>query len=423
MKSVFVNYNNGGILMKFEIVDGLLTLNMDMITTLALSLLLLLLGYQMRKKVYFFEKFCIPAPVIGGLLFSILAFIFIKTNVIAFNMDTTFQSPFMIAFFTTVGLGGSFKLLKKGGILLIIYWLLSAVLSISQNIVGVVLAKLTGIHPVLGVMAGAVSMIGGHGAAASFGETAEQLGVAGATAVGVAAATFGLISGGLIGGPIAKFLIDKNNLKPSTGKYEVETFEEAAERNVSSDINARSVLSHLALITVCMTIGTIIGAWFTKATGFALPGYVGAMFTAVVLRNINDNIKFYKFDYNTVDLIGDVSLGIFLSMALMTLKIWQLAGLAGPLFIILIAQVIFMIIFTIFICYRLLGRDFDAAAMCAGMAGHGMGATPNAMANMGAVTEKYGPAPRAMLIVPLVGAFLVDIIHIPNIIWFINFFK
>jgi len=406
--------------MKFEVVEGLLTLNMDMVATLALSLILLLLGYQIRKKVFFFERFCIPAPVIGGLLFSILAFIFIKSNAIAFKMDTTFQSPFMIAFFTTVGLGGSFKLLKKGGILLIVYWALSAVLSISQNIIGVTLAKITGIHPMLGVMAGAVSMVGGHGAAASFGQTAEQMGISGATAVAVAAATFGLISGGLIGGPIARFLIEKNNLKPASGKFEVETFEEAAGINVVSNINTRSVMNHLALITVCMTLGTIIGGWFTKTTGFALPGYVSAMFVAVIFRNINDNVKLFKFEYQTVDIIGDVSLGIFLSMALMTLKI---SGLAGPLFIIVVTQVLFIILFTVFICFRLFGKDFDAAIMCAGMAGHGLGATPNAMANMGAVTEKYGPAPRAMMIVPLVGAFLVDLIHIPNIIWFINLFK
>lgn len=409
--------------MAFEVVDGVMNLKLDMIATLALALLLLLLGYQIRKKVFFFEKFCIPAPVIGGLLFSILAFIFRQTNIIAFNMDTTFQSPFMIAFFTTVGLGGSFKLLKKGGILLVIYWALSALLSISQNIIGVLLAKLTGIHPILGVMAGATSLVGGHGAAASFGATAEQLGVTGASAVAVAAATFGLISGGLIGGPIAKYLIEKNNLKPVTEKFQVQSFEEAAERDVVSEITAKSFLSHLAVITVCMTLGTIVGTWFTNVTDFALPGYVSAMFIAVIFRNINDNVKLYNFDYHVVDLIGDVSLGIFLSMALMTLKIWELAGLAIPLLIILICQVIFIIIYTIFICFRLLGRDFDAAAMCAGMAGHGLGATPNAMANMGAVTEKFGPAPRAMLIVPLVGAFLVDLIHIPNIIWFINFFK
>jgi len=409
--------------MKFEVVDGLLKLNLDMVATLALALVLLLLGYQIRKKVFFFERFCIPAPVIGGLLFSILTFILMKTNIIGFKMDTTLQSIFMICFFTTVGLGGSFKLLKKGGIVLIVYWALSAVLSITQNIIGVTLAKITGIHPVLGVMAGAVSLVGGHGAAASFGATAEQLGVSGATAVAVAAATFGLISGGLIGGPIAKFLIEKNGLKPATGKYQIQTFEEAAGLNVESKITGKTMLSQLAVITVCMTAGSVIGTWFSAATGFALPGYVSAMFVAVIFRNINDHISIFKFDFQTVDIIGDVSLGIFLSMALMTLKIWELAGLAGPMFIILIVQVLFMLFYTIFICFRLLGKDFDAAAMCAGMAGHGMGATPNAMANMGAVTEKFGPAPRAMLIVPLVGAFLVDLIHIPNIIWFINFFK
>jgi len=409
--------------MAFEVIDGIMTLKLDMVATLALALLLLLLGYRIRKKVYFFERFCIPAPVIGGLLFSILAFIFKQTSIVNFNMDTTFQSPFMIAFFTTVGIGGSIKLLKKGGILLVTYWILSALLSIIQNIIGVILAKATGIHPVLGVMAGAVSMVGGHGAAASFGPTAEQLGVTGATAVAVAAATFGLISGGLIGGPIAKYLIEKNSLKPVTGKFQVQTFEEAAERDTVSEITAKSIMSHLAVITVCMTLGTIIGKWFTNLTDFALPGYVGAMFVAVIFRNINDSIKLYNFNYHVVDMIGDISLGIFLSMAMMTLKIWELAGLAIPMLIILICQVIFITIYLVFICFRLLGKDFDAAVMCSGLAGHGLGATPNAMANMGAVTEKYGPAPRAMLIVPLVGAFLVDLIHIPNIIWFINFFK
>lgn len=410
--------------MKTEIINGLLTLKVDMIATLALALLLLFLGSFLRKRINFFERFCIPAPVIGGLLFSILALILKQSNIIIISMDTTFQSPFMIAFFTTVGLGASFGLVKKGGKPLIIYWILCSILAVAQNAIGVATAKLVGIHPVLGVMMGAVSMEGGHGAAAAFGPMAEGLGVASATTVAVAAATFGLISGGLIGGPIAKHLIDKYNLKPTeVEELEGQSYREAAGISEKANITSTAFLLQLMVITVCMTIGAMASSWITKKTGAALPGYVGAMFTAVIFRNINDKFKLVKLDLYTIDLIGDVSLGIFLSMALMTLKLWELANLAGPMVVVLMSQVIFMLIYTIFIVFKALGQDFDAAVMASGMAGHGLGATPNAIANMGAVTEKYGPSTKAFLIVPLVGAFLIDLIGIPNIVWFINFFK
>lgn len=410
--------------MKTEFVQGLLTLKVDMIASLAIAILLLLFGNFLRKKVTFFTRFCIPAPVIGGLIFSMFVFMLKQGNVISISMDTTFQSPFMIAFFTTVGLGGSFGLLKKGGVPLIIYWILCGIMAIAQNVIGVFFANLTGIHPVLGVMAGAVSMEGGHGAAAAFGPTAEAMGVTGATTVAVAAATFGLISGGLIGGPIAKYLIDKYRLSPySDDKYDMGSFEEAVGANEKTKITTNLVMTHMAVITVCMTVGSIASTWFSDTTGLSLPGYVGAMFIAVIFRNINDKINLVKLDYYTIDLMSNVSLGIFLSMALMTLKLWELSGLAGPLLVILMAQVVFIILYTIFIVFRFLGKDFDAAVMAAGMAGHGLGATPNAMANMGSVTEKYGPSPKAFLIVPLVGAFLIDLIGIPNIVWFMNMFK
>ncbi|WP_027626840.1 sodium/glutamate symporter [Clostridium lundense] len=410
--------------MKTEIIKGALTLKVDMIATLTLALLLLFLGNYLRKKVNFFERFCIPAPVIGGLLFSILALVLKQSNVITITMDTTFQSPFMIAFFTTIGLGASFGLVKKGGKPLVIYWVLCCILAVAQNAIGVSLAKLVGIHPVLGVMMGAVSMEGGHGAAAAFGPMAEGLGVASATTVAVAAATFGLISGGLIGGPIAKYLIDKYDLKPTEAEELAgESYKEAAGISEKANVTSSIFLLQLAVITVCMTIGSMASAWITKETGAALPGYVGAMFTAVIFRNINDQFKIVKLDLYTIDLIGDVCLGVFLSMALMTLKLWELSNLAGPMIVVLMGQVIFMLLYTIFIVFKALGKDFDAAVMAAGMAGHGLGATPNAIANMGTVTEKYGPSTKAFLIVPLVGAFLIDLIGIPNIVWFINYFK
>ncbi|MGV8981635.1 sodium/glutamate symporter [Clostridium sp.] len=410
--------------MKTELVKGLFTLKVDMVATLATAILLLLLGYWLIKKVSFFRKFCIPAPVIGGLLFSILTLVLKQSGLITISMDTTFQSPFMIAFFTTIGLGASFKLLKKGGKCLIVYWLLCGILAITQNVIGVVFAKITGIHPMFGIMAGAVSMEGGHGAAAAFGKTAEAMGITGSTTVAIAAATFGLISGGLIGGPIAKHLIDKYKLKPSTSnEYDVKSFENVVGDTGNTKITTTMVMTHMAIITVCMTIGSIGSGWFSTVTGLSLPGYVGAMFVAVAFRNINDKMHIAKLDYYTVDLMGSVSLGIFLSMALMTLKLWELVGLAGPLLIIVSAQVVFIIFYTIFVVFKFLGKDFDAAVMAAGMAGHGLGATPNAIANMGAVTEKYGQSAKAFLIVPLVGAFLIDLIGIPTIVLFMNFFK
>lgn len=408
--------------MKLEIIEGLSTLSFDMIGTLALAVLLLLLGYSIRKRVGFLEKFCIPAPVVGGLLFSILAFLLKQSGTLQFKMDNFLQSPLMIAFFTTVGLGGSFKLLKKGGIALIIYWILAGILSVSQNIIGVAVAKLTGIHPMFGIMAGAVSMAGGHGGAAAFGETAVNMGIEGALTVGMAAATFGLISGSLIGGPIARYLIEKYNLKPTSAKYG--TLEEAIGNDEDKSVTYSGVMHNLAILSVLMVIGSIASTWLSsKMNDLVLPGYVGAMFTAVMFRNINDKIKLVKIDFHIMDLFGDVSLGIFLSMALMTLKLWELVGLAGPLLLILLAQVIFMTFYTIFIVFRLVGKDYDAAVMVSGMAGHGLGATPNAIANMGSVTEKYGPSSKAFLIVPIIGAFLVDLIHIPNIVWFMNMFK
>lgn len=410
-------------MLKIEVLQQVLTLKMDMVATLTLSILLLFLGNFLKKNVRVFERFCIPAPVIGGLLFSILILILRQSNLITIDMDTTFQTPFMLVFFTTIGLGASFGLVKKGGKPLVIYWILCCALAIIQNVIGVSLAKVVHIHPLLGVMMGAVSMEGGHGAALAFGPDVEKLGVTGASTIAVAAATFGLISGGLIGGPIAKHLIDKHNLTSTESEtLDTQTYKKVAEISDRGNVTSSSFLMHLAIITVCMTIGSVICACIKK-TGTVLPSYVGAMFMAVIFRNLNDKFKWLKLDNYVIELIGDVSLGIFLSMALMTLKLWQLANLAGPMFVILVGQVVFISLYTYFVVFNLLGKDYDAAVMAAGMAGHGLGATPNAMANMSSVTEKYGHSTKAFLIVPLVGAFLIDLIAIPNIVWFINMFK
>lgn len=409
--------------MELSTVDGLLTLKLGLVESTALAVLLLLWGYAVRRKVKVFERFCIPAPVIGGLAFSIVALLLWQRHLLAFKLDTTVQSPFMIAFFTTVGLGGSFSLLKKGGVGLIIYWLAAGFIAWSQNGLGVLLAKLTGVHPLYGVICGAITMEGGHGSAAAFGPVIEGLGIKGATTVGMAAATFGLISGGLLGGPVTKYLIEKHNLENKQSGEAYVSLAEARGITKEEPISGNRVMQTLGIILVAMTVGAIASKWIESTFKLVLPGYVGAMFVAVILRNLNDHFRLVRIHEQSVDMIGDVTLGIFLSMALMTLKLWELFDLAIPMLVILIGQVVWMAVFTIFILFPLLGRDYDAAVMCAGMCGHGLGATPNAVANMSAVTEKYGPSTKAFLIVPLVGAFLIDLFGIPSILTFTNIFK
>ncbi|MGL5715148.1 MAG: sodium/glutamate symporter [Paraclostridium sp.] len=410
--------------MSFETIEGILVLKLDMIATVALASLMLLFGNFLKTKAKFLEKFCIPGPVIGGLLIALLVFALKLSNILHISMDTTLQSPFMIAFFTTVGLGASFALVKKGGKLLIIYWILCGVLSIAQNVIGVIGAKATGITPLIGIMCGAVSMEGGHGAAASFGETVEALGVTGGVTIGMAAATFGLMCGGLIGGPISRYLIDKYNLKPTQESNQKNvSVEEIAGIKMSETFNSNTMMVQIAVIASCMTVGNLASTWFSNITGVVLPGYVGAMFIAVIFRNINDKFNIVKLDLYSVDIISNVCLGIFLTMALMTIKLWELAGLAGPMIIIVVAQVIFIALYGIFVVFKLLGKDFDAAIMVAGLLGHGLGATPNALANINSVTSKYGNSAKAYLIVPLVGAFLIDLVALPTIVSFINFFS
>lgn len=242
-------------------------------------------------------------------------------------------------------------------------------------------------------------MEGGHGAATAFGQTLEDMGIQSALAIGIAAATFGLVAGGLVGGPTVKYLVSKHDLKPT------ETDEV------------------VLLITFCMAVGTYLGELFSTATGFVLPGYVGAMFVAVIARNIVDKFKPDAIDMKSINLISDVTLGIFLSMALMSIKLWEVADLALPMLVIVFVQVVFIVLFGIFVLFRLLGKNYDAAVMVAGFTGHGLGATPNAMANMAAVTQRFGPSRKAFLVVPIVGAFLIDVFAMPIIITTINLFK
>ncbi|WP_339262733.1 sodium/glutamate symporter [Lysinibacillus sp. FSL K6-3209] len=393
-------------------------IEINQITTVFLAVALFAFGSFLINKINFLKRFCIPAPVVGGLLFAALATILKTTGLLEISLDTSLQSLFMITFFTTIGLGASFKLVKLGGKLLVIYWLACGFLALMQNVIGVSLASLMGIHPLIGMMAGAVSMEGGHGAAAAFGQTLEDLGISSAMTIGAAAATCGLVAGGLIGGPIVKYLVGKYNLTPDEQEAEAVEYE-----NKHEQITSDSFFTQVVIITFCMAVGTYVGTLFSEATGFVLPGYVGAMFVAVFVRNILDKVKPNAINMKSISLIGDVTLGVFLSMALMSIKLWEIADLALPLFVIVFVQVLFIVLFCIFVLFKLLGKNYDAAVMVAGFAGHGLGATPNAMANMSAVVQRFGPSTKAFLVVPIVGAFLIDVFGIPIIITTINLFK
>lgn len=396
-----------------------MNLELNQITTVFLAVALLLLGSLLLKKLNFLKKFCIPAPVIGGLLFAIIVTVFKQTGFMNISLDTSLQNLFMLTFFTTVGLGASFKLVKLGGKLLIIYWLACGLLALCQNLIGISLAKVLGLEPLLGIMVGAVSMEGGHGAATAFGGTLEELGVNSALSIGLAAATFGLIAGGLVGGPTVKYLITKYKLQPT----EIDGLEEVAATSEASSIDSKKFMSQILIITFCMTAGSYLGELFSNATGFVLPSYVGAMFVAVIVRNILDSINKEVIDMTSINLIGDVTLGIFLSMALMSIKLWEVANLALPMLVIVVVQVIFIVLLSVFVLFRLLGKNYDAAVMVGGFTGHGLGATPNAMANMSAITEQFGPSRKAFLVVPIVGAFLIDVFAMPIIITSINLLK
>lgn len=396
-----------------------MTIDLNQSTTLFLALALLTIGTLLVRKIGVLQKFCIPAPVVGGLLFAILATILKTLGIVEFTLDTSLQNLFMLTFFTTVGLGASFRLIKLGGKLLVIYWIACGFLALMQNAIGVSMSYLFNIHPLIGMMAGAVSMEGGHGGATAYGTTLESMGIDSALSIGIAAATFGLVAGGLVGGPIVKYLINKYNLKSTEEEHTEAYSAEALEAPIGTD----NFLTQVLLITLCIAGGTFIGDLFSSATGFVMPGYVGAMFVAVIVRNIVDRFKEDAIHMRSINVIGDVSLGIFLSMALMSIKLWEVADLALPLLVIVFVQVIFVVLFAIFVLFRLLGKDYDAAVMISGFAGHSLGATPNAMANMAAVTGRFGPSRKAFLIVPIVGAFLIDVVSMPIIITTINLFS
>ena len=391
-------------------------IQLDMYQTLAVAVLVLLLGNYLKKKIYFLQKFCIPAPVIGGLIFAIMTCICYVTGIAEFSFNDTLREVCMVFFFTSVGFQANLKVLKSGGKSLIVFLGLVIVLIILQNLTAVGLAKLLNLNPLIGMCTGSIPMVGGHGTAGAFGPVLEDLNIKGATTICTAAATFGLIFGSLIGGPLGKRLIEKHSLLNTAANEDDSLLVEDEKKHERHTTMYADAVFQLIL---AIGVGTIFTMLLTK-TGLTFPIYIGAMLGAALMRNICEYTGIATIHMGEINDLGGISLSLFLGMAMITLRLWELASLALPLFILLAAQVLLIIIFTYVIEFNIMGRDYDAAILVSGTCGFGTGATPNAMANMQAVCDQYVPSIKAYLLIPLVGSLFADFLNSLVITFFIN---
>lgn len=391
-------------------------ITLDMYQTVAVAVVVLMIGNFLKKKISFLQRFCIPSPVIGGLLFAIFTLILYATGIAVIDFDDTLKEVCMVLFFTSVGFQANLKVLKSGGKALIVFLVLVVALMIGQNFASIGLANVLGLDSLTGMTTGSIPMIGGHGTAGAFGPVLEDFGVSGATTVCTAAATFGLIAGSLMGGPIGNRLIKKHNLL-DTIKTEDDSFlveeEEKHERHFS--MYAPAVFQ----LIIAVGIGTIVSE-LLSLTGMTFPIYIGAMIVAAIMRNIGEYTGKITIHMGEINDLGGICLSLFLGIAMITLKLWQLADLALPLVILLAGQAVLMFLFAYFVVYNIMGRDYDAAVIAAGTCGFGMGATPNAMANMQAICDKYAPSVKAYLIIPIVGSLFADFLNSLTITFFIN---
>nr|WP_297130185.1 sodium/glutamate symporter [Terrisporobacter sp.] len=402
-----------------------MTLNLDIVQSIAFTTVVLLIGSFIKNKIHLLNKYCIPAPVVGGFSFAIISFILRQMGIITIVFDTTLQDILMTAFFTTVGFTASLQVLKKGGTQVIKFLIVAIMLVLAQDILGVISAKAIGVNPLLGLIAGSVSMTGGHGASGAFGPLMEANGLKGALSIAMACATFGLVSGSIIGGPLANKLVQKYKLHPE----EIEVKEEITLTNIHEEVScseisigelSESKLTNSAMqIIIAMGLGTIVSNLFSNI-GITIPSYIGAMIVAAIMRNISDAKGVWQIASNELESIGSICLSLFLSMAMCSLKLWELVDLAIPILILLALQTLLMIIFAYFVTFRVMGKDYTAAVLAAGHCGFGLGATPNGIANMESVTSKYGPSPSAFFILPLVGALFIEFFNSAVITTFMN---
>ena len=387
-------------------------LNFNLVETVAFATAILWLGMFLRKRIFFLSKYNIPAPVIGGVIFALASWA-LKDS-FSFNFDMVVKDPLMITFFTSIGLAASFKMLKQGGPQVFIFLIVASVLVLLQNVVAVVLSYATGIHPLLGMLAGSITMSGGHGTGAVYAALFEkQYCLAGGMELAMAAATFGLVMGSILGGPVARRLIERNRLSKShlnPDEMTYETVDETLDPASDGPVSASVLMTTLMQITIAMSVGAFIYEELVKV-GIQLPTYLCALFVGIFIRNLSDMSGLYKVHLRLADTIGAVALSLFLALSLMSLKLWQLADLAGPMALILLGETLLMGFYAYFVTFNVMRRDYTAAVISGGHCGFGLGATPNAIANMDAITSNYGPAPRAFFVVSIVGAFFIDIVN------------
>ena len=396
-------------------------IKMDMIQTVGLAVIILILGRFLRKKVKFFETYCIPSPVVGGFLFAIINLILRKSNLVIFEFDNTLQSFFMTLFFTSIGFNASWRLLKVGGRKVVMFLIMAVTLVVLQNVVAVGVGYLTGVDPLIALLTGSTAMTGGHGTAAAMAPIVEELGHTGAKSVAIAAATFGLIAGSSLGGPLANRLIKGKKLEVVAEKVDNEKVrnDEFLFNNDVRKLDGENFAKAFFLILLSMFIGSYVSTFLNQFLNF--PNYIGPMIVAAVLRNISDNTTKFDLHYEEVHILEDVSLNLFLGMAMISLKLWELGNVAGQLAVLLLAQALLAWVFIYFVTFRFMGGNYDAAVLSAGHVGFGLGATPNGIANMQSVCDKYKHSHIAFFVMPIVGALFIDFFNVAIISGFFSF--
>jgi len=412
-----------------SLASGMFTL--DAVSTLAFAGVFLFIGYGVRRLVPVLARYNIPAPVLGGLFVSFVILIARAQGITLIEFDTATQTPLMVAFFTSIGFGASLSLMRVGGPQVLFFFLVATVFAIAQNVVGILVALPMGVDPLLGVLAGSVTLTGGPATGLAFAPLFEEAGIQGAASLAVAAAMVGIVSGGIIGAPLATRLIDRHKLHGrGTATPPAETAEQIVEKQMperptrapeGEDEESYVLLKNLVAILVAMWAGSWLSDWFASL-GLTLPSYIGAMLVAAAIRNLDDATRWIGLSQQTIDDLGNTALSLFIVLALMTLRLWEVASLAVPLVAILVGQIA-LIAFSFWLIFHLMGRDYDAAVMSGGFCGFMLGTTANAMANMRALVERYGPAPRAFLVVPMVGAFFIDFTNAVIVTIFMNFWR
>ena len=418
------------------------SIELDMIQTAGIGALALIVGMVLTRRVAFLQKFCVPSPVSGGIIFSLITLTLYGWFDVVVSFDGTLKDVFMLAFFTSVGFQSDLKVLKQGGRLLIIMLTLLVVIIAMQNLMPMGIARLMGADPLIGMASGSISMTGGHGTAAGFASVLEGMGLSGAGTIGMAAATFGLISGSMIGGPLAERIIrkkltheqiqqDDDDVDPAMAGIESDEASPTgrAKRVSTNEQEFQQYAKAFYCIILVMGGGTIL-SWLFAKTGVTFPTYFGALILAAITRNTLGSVSYKRngkrvkaeklLDMERIISVGNICLSLFLGMAMISLKLWELQSLALPLIVILVSQVLMMALFAYIVAFPLLGRDYDAAVLCAGICGFGLGATPNAMANMSAVCYKYHYTVKPFLIVPIIGAMFADLINTGIISIFLN---